>query len=84
MLWKTDVRGSANAIAVCGKQVFVAAGMLYKLRRSDGKIEAPVHAALPEPISLRVCTDRPIIHGGGAVWLPSFLPAPHTCRSARP
>jgi outer membrane protein assembly factor BamB len=42
--WKADVRGSADAAAVCGEHVFVAARLLYKLRRSDGKIEA-IHFA---------------------------------------
>jgi outer membrane protein assembly factor BamB len=42
--WKTDVRGSADAVAVCGEHVLVAARLLYKLRRSDGKIEA-IHFA---------------------------------------
>lgn len=40
ILWKTDVQGSAHSSAVCGEHLYVGAGVLYKLRRSDGEVES--------------------------------------------
>lgn len=42
--WKTSLVGSANASAVCGDHVFISVGLLYKLRRSDGKVETSYFA----------------------------------------
>ena len=62
IVWKTDVKGSAHSSAVCGKHLYVSAGLLYKLRRSDGKIEATYFADEWGYVGNEFVTSRLLAH----------------------
>jgi outer membrane protein assembly factor BamB len=64
ILWKTDVKGSAHSSAVCGDHLFVGAGVLYKLRRSDGKVEAIYFADEWGYVGREFITSRLLAHEG--------------------